>query len=109
MRFIHSPWRFLVFVLAAVNIVLAVALVTSERGVYSFVRMRGENDAMLKRYAEVKTENADLSREIRLIKEDRDYQEKLIRTDLHFLKGNEILYIAPRKSNQGDDPHAGEH
>lgn len=109
MKFIPSPWRFLVFVLTVTNVVLAIALLTSERGIYSYIRMSGEHGAMLKRFSDVKAENADLSREIRLIKEDRDYQEKLIRTELHFLKRNEILYIAPRKPKQGDGPHAGEY
>jgi len=42
---------------------------------------------------EVDARSLDLSREIRRLKSDRNYQEMVIRERMNYVKENEVLYI----------------
>ncbi len=89
--------RVLLGLLVIINLVLLIRLGLSEQGVFGYLEL----DDKVKEL-EIKIEAADnrtveLSREIRRLKTDRAYQEKIIRNRMNYVKENEILYIFPDK------------
>ncbi len=53
-------------------------------------------------------ENRALSRDIRLLQTDPRFVEKMVRDRLHYLRGNEILYLfdgSPKTQSSGGEAH----
>ncbi|WP_319779671.1 septum formation initiator family protein [Maridesulfovibrio sp.] len=87
--------RVLLGVLVVINLVLLIRLGLSEQGFFGYLDL----DEKVKKL-EMKIDAADnrtleLSREIRRLKTDRAYQEKIIRSRMNYVKENEVLYIFP--------------
>ena len=51
--------------------------------------------------AALNEQRASLSREIRLLKTDPDYVEKVIRQRLNYVRKNEILYLFDKNRQEG--------
>ena len=59
-------------------------------------------EEMQSRLERVRKENIELSRKIRLLKNDPAYMEQVVRTRLHYVQDNEIMYL-PRKMQVSAD------
>ncbi len=55
--------------------------------------LKEEHAEATRQMSKVDTKNLVLSREIRLLRTDDKYVEKMVRQRLHYLRGNEILYL----------------
>ena len=85
--------RILLGVLVVVNVVLLFRLIWSEHGVIAYMNMRKRSAMLEDQLREVDGRSLDLSKEIRRLKNDRSYQEKVIREHMNYVKENEVLYI----------------
>jgi Septum formation initiator len=89
-------WRRLILVFSiALNLVLLYSLVWGTRGAVAYRELKNEQTMLVSRMNALDTINAELGKEIALLKSDAKYQEKMIRSRLNFVKPNEILYIFP--------------
>ncbi len=82
---------FIVFII--LNTALAYQTVWGNRGLLEHELIVARVKEAKEKCARIDKENMALSREIRLLKSDRPYIEKMIREKLRYLHDNEILYL----------------
>jgi len=85
--------RVLLALLVVINVVLLFRLVWSDHGVIAYMNMRHRSDSLQDRLRDVDSRSLELSNEIRRLKNDRPYQERVIRERMNYVKENEVLYI----------------
>jgi cell division protein FtsB len=85
--------RILLGVLIVVNVVLLFRLIWSEHGLIAYMNMRNRSAKLEDQLRDVDARSLDLSNEIRRLKSDRAYQERVIRERMNYVKENEVLYI----------------
>jgi cell division protein FtsB len=85
--------RILLGTLIAVNVVLFFRLIWSEHGIIAYMNMRNRSVKLESQLRDVDARSLELSKEIRRLKTDRAYQEKVIRDRMNYIKENEVLYI----------------
>jgi len=73
-------------------ILLAAWLGLSKRGILRVYRMDLERQKYIDRIRALKKENKDLLEEIRRLKKDRDYIERIARQELGLIRENEVIY-----------------
>lgn len=71
--------------------------------------LKEQHQALDTRIKELDAQNIALSREIRLLQSDVEYQEKVIRNRFNFVKDNEVLYIFPAPGGDTAKTGAGLH
>jgi cell division protein FtsB len=87
-------WKvFLLAALGVLNVVLFYRMVWSPYGILVYHKLRQEYAQLETQVRELDKSNLALSREIRLLRSDDNYAEKMIRQRLHYVKDNEILYL----------------
>ena len=87
-------WKvFLLAALGVLNVVLFYRMVWSPYGILVYHKLRQEYAQLEVQVQELDKSNLALSREIRLLRSDDSYAEKMIRQRLHYVKDNEILYL----------------
>ena len=87
-------WKvFLIAALGVLNVVLFYRMVWSPYGILVYHKLRQEHAHLEAQVQELDKHNLALSREIRLLRSDDSYVEKMIRQRLHYVKDNEILYL----------------
>lgn len=85
----------LVALLLFINLFLLFRLVWSDQGVFTYLELKNRYSALEEKIKGVDAESLDLSQEIRRLKSDKAYQEKVVRERMNFVKKDEILYIFP--------------
>jgi len=93
-------------IIILLNLVLAYRLIWSGHGVFAYRELKVRYTEMEKKFEELTNQTLVLSQEIRLLKSDRGYIEKMIRQHMNFVKPDEILYIFPNTSPEAS-PGAG--
>ncbi len=100
-------WRTCILVfLGILNVVLFYRMIWGDGGILAFNALRQEHTSMEQELARVEAQNIQLSKEIRLLKTDDAYVEKMIRQRLHYVRKNEILYLFTHdadRSKQGEN------
>ncbi len=87
-------WRTCILVaLGILNVVLFYRMIWGEGGVIAFNQLRNQYAVLVEELTELDANNMRLSTEIRLLKSDDAYIEKMIRQRLHYVRDNEILYL----------------
>jgi len=90
----------LVALLVIINLFLLFRLIWSDQGVFAYLELKSRYEVLQFRIDEVDVNSLDLSQEIRRLKSDKAYQEKIVRERMNFVKQDEILYIFPDESAQ---------
>ncbi len=85
----------LVALLLFINLFLLFRLIWSDQGVFTYLELRNRYTALEEKINAVDAESLNLSQEIRRLKSDKTYQEKVVRERMNFVKKDEILYIFP--------------
>ena len=85
----------LIALLLCINLFLLFRLIWSDQGVFAYLELKSRYDTLQSRIEDVDRRSLDLSQEIRRLKADEDYQEKVVRERMNFVKREEILYIFP--------------
>jgi cell division protein FtsB len=99
--------RVLLGVIIFINLVLVYRLIWSSHGVFAYRELRTHYTELGNKLEDLTSQTLVLSQEIRLLKSDRTYIEKMIRQHMNFVKPGEILYIFPNKSSEAS-PGAGQ-
>ncbi len=99
--------RLLIAFLIFLNCYLFFRLIWSDQGLFAYMTLRNRYEQLKSQMDGVDRKSLDLSQEIRRLKSDRAYQEKVIRERLKYVKDNEILYLLPEESDttRGDGAH----
>ena len=85
----------LLALLLVINLFLVIRLIWSDQGVFAYLELKSRYDALQQKIDEVDSRSLDLSQEIRKLKSDKGYQEKVVRERMNFVKKDELLYIFP--------------
>lgn len=97
----------LVALLLLINLFLLFRLIWSDQGVFAYMELKSRYEVLQAKIEAVDGESLDLSQEIRRLKSDKAYQEKIVRERMNFVKKDEILYIFPdeaaKPSGEGSD------
>ena len=87
-------WKvFLITALGVLNVALFYRMVWSPYGLLVYHKLRQEHVQLETQVRHLDQQNLALSHEIRLLRSDDGYVEKMIRRRLHYVKDNEILYL----------------
>ena len=89
--------RALLITLISFNCILLFNLIWSDNGVFAFFELKARHKQLEQKLATVNNETLDLSQEIRWLKSDNAYIEKVVRSQLNYLKDNEIVYVFQSK------------
>ncbi len=94
----------LVGLLLVINLFLLFRLIWSDQGFFAYLELKSRYETLQARINDVDAQSLDLSQEIRRLKSDKGYQEKVVRERMNFVKKDEILYIFPEEiaKPQGD-------
>ncbi len=88
------PWKIILATVAvAINLIFIHNLFSGSNTVYTWHSLKERRSKLVQEVDELNKQCAALSREIRLLKADPAYVEKIIRNRLNYVKKNEILYI----------------
>ncbi|WP_319466561.1 septum formation initiator family protein [uncultured Pseudodesulfovibrio sp.] len=94
----------LVALLLFINLFLLFRLIWSDQGVFAYLELKNRYEVLQSKIDSVDEQSLDLSQEIRRLKSDKAYQEKVVRERMNFVKKDEILYIFPDETtnDRGD-------
>lgn len=84
---------FLFITLGVVNCALFFFMIWGQNGVLAYRDLKQQHAELQEQQAELEEKIVQLSHEIRLLKNDKNYQEKMIRQKLRYIRNNEIVYI----------------
>ncbi|WP_461833369.1 FtsB family cell division protein [Desulfothermus sp.] len=89
MKLIKISIIFLLFV----NIFLLYKFTMSPTGIFYYLTLKKIKENYEKKIQHLNLHNIELSQKIQLIKNNKEFQEKIIRQRLHFGRKNEFIYI----------------
>lgn len=93
-------FRLILILLLAVNILLAWTILWGDRGIQPYRQQQQVLEEVESRLGQVREDNIELSRKVRLLKNNKAYLEQMIRTRLHYVQNNEVIYINQEKASQ---------
>lgn len=96
-------FRGMLIILLALNILLIWAIFWGQQGLHTYRQQQARLEEVQARLDQVRKDNIDLSRKIRLLKNDDVYVEQMIRTRLHYVQKNEVMYL-PAKAKAKTAP-----
>lgn len=99
--------RFLLTGLIFFNIFLLYNLIWSDNGIFAYLELKARHEQLKQRLVTVQDRSLDLSQEIRWLKTDRAFTEKMARSQMNYLKDNEILYQFPKDEAAPRTPEGG--
>lgn len=87
-------WKLSLLILSVMlNLALLSRIVWGSHSLYTWRVLKEKQHELSQELASLDKKRADLSREIRLLKTDPAYVEKIIRQRLNYVRKNEILYL----------------
>ena len=96
-------WKSTLLVLAVIlNMALASRLLWGSHSLYTWRLLKEKQSELTAELDTLNRQRTALSREIRLLKTDPAYVEKVIRQRLNYVRKNEILYLFDKNKNDSD-------
>jgi cell division protein FtsB len=92
--------RLIIGLLLIVNLLLGYRLLLSDQGLFAYLDLRERRQELAERIEAEQARGERLSREIRWLDSDAGYQERMIRTQLNYVKPQEVLYIFTEQSGR---------
>ncbi len=86
--------------LLLLNTLLACSLLLGDHGLFAYLELRDRRLELAEQIAAEQARSERLSREIRWLASDPNYQERVIRTQLNYVKPGEVLYIFSERSTE---------
>lgn len=87
------PRVILFLVLGIINAILFFFMIWGPNGLYSYQELKKQYQELEKQKKTLDANIIRVSHEIRLLKTDKSYQEKMIRQRLRYIRNNELVYI----------------
>lgn len=88
--------RVIVGLLVLLNLYLLLGLIWGERGFFSYLDLRNRYRSLRTEVERLETSSRDLSMDIMRLESDADYQERMIRERMNYVRENEVLYVFPQ-------------
>lgn len=85
--------KVLFFILLGLNLFLVYNLFLGQPGFKDYLHRRELKMDLQQELKQVQEQNRQLSKKIRLLQDDSLYLEKIVRSELHFVQEDEILYV----------------
>ncbi|SKA80144.1 cell division protein FtsB [Paucidesulfovibrio gracilis DSM 16080] len=95
--------RVIVGLLVLLNAYLLLGLIWGERGVVSYWDLKSRYQLLRSEVQNLETHSRDLSRDILRLESDADYQERMIRERMNYVRDSEILYVFPESETKPGD------
>ncbi|WP_027184926.1 FtsB family cell division protein [Desulfovibrio inopinatus] len=99
--------RALLFTLIGLNLFLLYGFFLGNDGLFTYLELKEQYRDLTSILEKTHGKCIDLSQEIRWLKSDREFIEKMTRNKMNYLKQNEILYIFPQSSETTEQGRAG--
>ena len=84
---------FLFITLGLINFTVFFFMIWGQNGLLAFQDLKSQLGSLQKTKVELDTQKLKLSHEIRLLRTDQAYQEKMIRQKLRYIRDNELVDI----------------
>ena len=84
---------FLFLLIGVIDTSLFYFMIWGPKGLNVYHELQKQLDDLQKQKAVLDAKTLQLSHEIRLLKTDNDFQEKMIRQKLRYIRNNELVYI----------------
>jgi cell division protein FtsB len=85
--------KILLFALCLINVFMAFKMFDGESGIPAYKELRLGIEGVQAKIDEIDARNRQLSSEIRVLKRDEKYVQRLIKRELCYVAENEIMYI----------------
>ena len=93
--------RLLLALILICNTILLYNLIWSDKGVFAYLDLKNHQKQLKVKLDNLAGRSLDLSQEIRWLKSDRAFTEKMTRAHGNYLRDNEIIYLFPGNSSEG--------
>ena len=93
MNLFKSKKKFSFFILFMVNIFLLYKIFDEKSGLPAYQELQEKIEAVQVKIDEMDMRNRQVSSEIRVLKKDDRYIERLVKRELFYLSDNELMYI----------------
>ena len=90
---IHGKKRIFLFILCIVNIFIMFNIFDEESGLPAYKDLKVKIDVVQEKINDVDFRNRQISSEIRILKKNDQYVERLIKRELFYVADNELMYI----------------
>ncbi len=90
---IRDKSKILLFALCLVNIFMVFKIFDEESGIPAYKDLRLKIEGVQATIDDIDAQNRQLSSEIRVLKRDEKYVQRLIKRELCYVAENEIMYI----------------
>ncbi|NCC23844.1 MAG: septum formation initiator family protein [Deltaproteobacteria bacterium] len=96
-----NTWsKFTIAALLALDLFLAYRFVFSPHGIMAYFEVQDAYRSMLMRVEEIEQKNVDLSRQIRLMRDNEMYLESVVRREMNYVRPGEVLYLVPDRTRK---------
>lgn len=85
--------KFIFIILLVLNIFLLYKIFDKKSGIPAYKELQGRIDLVREQIDEMDVCNRQVSSEIRVLKKNNQYIERLIKRELFYLSDNELMYI----------------
>lgn len=90
---IHGKKRIFLFILCTVNIFIVFKIFDEESGLPAYKDLKVKIEGVQEKINDVDFRNRQISSEIRILKKNDQYVERLIKRELFYVADNELMYI----------------
>ena len=90
---IHGKKQIFLFLLCVVNIFLVFKIFDDDSGLPVYKDLKIKIDGVQERIDDVDLRNRQISSEIRILKKNDQYVNRLIKRELFYVADNELMYI----------------
>lgn len=93
--------RVLLGALVILNLYLLLTLVWGGRGMFEYLEQKGRRQELGEQLETLEGRSLELSREIRELTSNPDYQRQMVRERMNYVGEKEILYVFPQDDVAG--------
>lgn len=89
----HKKKSIFILLFFCLNIIMLYKFFDAQSGLPAYRELQAKTAEIKEKIEQVETTNRQRSSEIRVLKKDHKYVERLIKRELYFVADNEIMYI----------------
>jgi len=93
--------RLILALILACNAVLLYSLIWSDKGIFAYLDLKSHQKELRQKLTELGGRSVDLSQDIRWLKSDKAFTEKMARAYGNYLRENEVVYLFPGETPEG--------
>lgn len=90
---VHGKKQIFLFLLCIINIFIVFKIFDEESGLPAYKDLKVKIDSVQEKIDDVDFRNREISSEIRILKKNEHYVERLIKRELFYVADNELMYI----------------